>query len=53
MTLSAETIYRLALEDIRRKVHAHNRGGELKAGLRDVIRDICDLALAQGRKANE
>ena len=31
---------------IRDKVHAHNRGGELYAGLRDVIRDLCDQALA-------
>lgn len=34
-----------ALRDIRAKVHAHNRGGEMYAGLRDVIRDICDEAL--------
>jgi hypothetical protein len=31
---------------IRDKVHAHNRGGELYAGLREVIRDLCDHALA-------
>lgn len=33
------------IRDIRAKVHAHNRGGEMYAGLRDVIRDICDEAL--------
>lgn len=34
-----------AILAIRNKVHAHNRGGELQAGLRETIRDICDRAL--------
>lgn len=34
------------IRTIRDKVHAHNRGGELYAGLRDVIRDLCDRALS-------
>lgn len=34
------------IRSIRDKVHAHNRGGELYAGLRDVIRDMCDRALS-------
>jgi hypothetical protein len=39
-----------ALTDIRNKAHAHNRGGEMHAGLRDVIRDICDQVLAKESK---
>jgi hypothetical protein len=35
-----------ALRDIRSKVHAHNRGGELTKGLRETIREIADEALA-------
>ncbi|BAQ16942.1 hypothetical protein GL4_1486 [Methyloceanibacter caenitepidi] len=50
---SEAEIYRKALRDIRNKVHAHNRGGELYAGLRDVLRDICDDALARGEQAND
>jgi len=37
--------YRAALVQIRNKVHSHNRGGEMYAGLRDVVRNICDEAL--------
>jgi len=39
---------RAALSEIRNKVHAHNRGGEIYAGLRETIRGICDRALTQG-----
>jgi predicted nucleic acid-binding Zn-ribbon protein len=34
-----------AIKSIRDKVHAHNRGGELHAGLRDVVRDACDAVM--------
>lgn len=47
---SAALRLRKALEDIRDKVHAHNRGGDLYAGLRDVVRDICDATLSDKGK---
>lgn len=35
-----------ALEEIRRKVHAHNRGGGISLSLRKELRDIADAVLA-------
>jgi hypothetical protein len=40
------------LEDIRAKVHAHGKS-TLTHGLRNEIRDMCDLALARMRKMRE
>lgn len=36
-----------ALTEIRIKVHAHNRGGDLQRWLREDIRDLCDATLAK------
>ena len=36
---------RSALQTIRRKVHSHNRGGDLSPALRLEVRQICDDAL--------
>jgi hypothetical protein len=35
-----------ALREIQRKVHAHNRGGDIKPTLRKEVREICEQALS-------